>query len=277
MTHGSRRTGSSRAVRRRPERGRAGGSTPIGRLVAALVLFALIVGPLPAAGGQRPEAPMGYESSRWWDEIEQVEVRFVHKQKWKKGLRETVELVDRVTRRSWTEPDLDEVFAALDVLRAVFESALGHEETARWFVHSALNFDPSALERLERYGDRADLLRGISLREEGRLPDGTRPPPRFATPGYEPVEVVEAPSVGDFVNVRAEEERLPGVTVEVVIGVDGRPRHPVVVSTWVNPVVIHWTLERIRTADYEIRPARIDGEPIVELEEIEMEFEPAEL
>ena len=275
MRHAAKWTGSLHPSRRRPVHGRAGGSTPSGRLVAALVLSALVAGPLFAGGAQRSEAPLGYEGSRWWDDVEEIEHRFVDGGKWKKGLRETVELIDRVTRRSWDESDLGEVFAALDVLRAVFESALGHEEAARWSVHSALNLDPSVLERLERYGDRGDPLRGISLREKGRLPDGTRPPPRFATAGYEPVEVVEEPSMGDFVNVRAEQERLPGVTVEVVIGVDGRPRHPVVVSTWVNPVVVHWTLERIRTADFEIRPARIDGEPVVELEEIEMDFERA--
>lgn len=275
MTPGGRRTPRSEPIRRRPVRGRDGGSAGTGRLCAALALFVLVAGGLPAAEAQRRDTPPGYEGSRWWDEIEEIDERFFRKEKWKKGLRQTVELVDRVTRTSWREPDLHRVLAALDVQRAIFESALGRDEAARWHVHTALNLDPSARDRLNRYGERAAPLRGISLREEGRLPDGSRPSHRFATSGYEPVEVVRPPSTGDFANVWARREQFPEVLVEVIVGEDGRVRQPVLLSTWVPPVVAHWTLERIHTADYEIRPARIDGEPIAELETLLMAFDQA--
>lgn len=275
MTHDRQRTRSPHPIRRRPVRGRGGGSAGTGRLCAALALFALVVGALPAGGTQRLESQLGYEGSRWWDEIAEIDERFFREEKWKKGLRRTVELLDRVIRSSWREPDLHRVLAALDVQRAIFESVLGRDQAARWHVHTALNLDPSAPDRLGRYGERAAPLRGISLREEGRLPDGSRPSHRFATSGYEPVEVVRPPSTGDFANVWARREQFPEVQVEVVVGVDGRVRQPVLISTWVPPVVAHWTLERIRTADYEIRPARIDGEPIVEVETIRMEFDQA--
>jgi hypothetical protein len=242
--------------------------------VIQALCFAVVTG--AAAGSvsdrQEPSGPPGYEGSRWWGEVEEVAALLVEA-RWKRGLARSEELADRVVRRSWHEPDLARVLAALSVQRAVAESALGRDDDARWHVGVALNLEPAATERLERYGEAAEPLRGVSLRREGHLPDGTVPPVRFTTPGYEPVEVVRPPSTGDFANVQAPHERFPSVTVEVVVGEDGRVRHPVVLSSWVNPVVIYWTLERIRTADYEIRPARIDGEPIAALERIEMEFE----
>jgi hypothetical protein len=214
----------------------------------------------------------GYEGSRWWDDVEEIEA-LLQDAKWRRGLRLGQELIGRVVRRSWHEPDLARVLATLEVQRAVAESALGRDDAALWHYQVALNLEASAVERLERYGEEADPLRGVSLREQGRLPDGSTPPVRFVTPGYEPVQVVRPPSTGDFANVQAPHERFPSVTVEVVVDEGGTVRFPVVLSPWVNPVVIHWTLERIRTADYEIRPARVDGEPILSLEEIEMEFE----
>ncbi len=277
-------------VRRTVNRRRRGGV--LAGAPATLLLIGLAAGPSAAAvpvqedgRGQAveetrpvPSGPVGYKGSRWWPQVEETE-ELLRKERWKQGLRAIEELLDQVVRRSWEEPDLAAVLASLSVERAVAEAALGRTEAALWHWHAALNLAPSveAIEaRLGDYGEVADLLRGVPLRRRGRLPDGTVPPPRFTTPGYEPVTVVRPPSTGMFENASLRGRQVQPVSLEVVVGEDGRLSRPLVTSRWVHPVVVYWTLERCLTADYEIRPARIGGRPVADLEEIEMEFEATE-
>lgn len=259
----------------------AGGRSPrsvrLGASVGALALLVAlgqVAGPaaVAAADQDSPSEPAGYSGSRWWPRVEEVDAS-LREEKWRRGLRRAEQVLDEVVRRSWEEPDLQKVLAMLSAQRAVAEAALGREEAALWHWHTALNLDPSVKSTLDDYGEAAELLRDNPLRRRGHLPDGTVPPPRFATPGYEPVAVIRPPTTGLFENASVRDERVPPVSLELVVGEDGRLRYPVVTSPWVHPVVLYWTLDQCFSVDYEIRPARIDGRPIEELEEIEMEFE----
>lgn len=261
-----------------------------GSAAGALALLLLLSGTVPRAwavaapfqesqrvqdlreGEERPSGPAGYAGSRWWPLVLDVDAS-LGEERWKRALHAAEDLLDQVVRRSWEEPDLKTVLATLSVQRAVAEAALGRKDAALWHWYAALNLDPSVEAKLDDYGEAADLLRGVPLRLRGRLPDGTVPPTRFTTPGYEPVTVVRPPSIGLFENASVRGRQLRPVSLEVVVGENGRLHQPLVTSPWVHPVVVYWTLERCFSADYEVRPARIDGRPIVDLADIEMEFE----
>jgi len=241
---------------------------------ATLVLAALAVA-VPVVAQAPQSGAAGIQRSRWWDEVEDVD-SLIAGGKWRKAGRLLVPTLDRVVRESWQEPDLGRVLAALSVQHAILELHRGETEAALWHWHAALNLDPRVGERLERYGSLADPLRAHPLRRRGTLPDGSRPPPRFATPGYEPMDVGPLPPTGLFENAWVRQlGNLPPVRVEVVVGADGKLHQPILIERTTHPVVAYWTLERIRTAGLEIRPASVDGVPVDEITEVEMELKPS--
>lgn len=232
-------------------------------LLAAAVLA-------PPAGGQLEEdrGGLAYEPSTWWERIEKDVDPLIAKERWKKARRKAEELSDEIVRFSWRAPDIGEVLAAVAVRRAAIEAVLGREETALWLWWSALNLDPS----VEPHPAAEELFRAHPLREEGRLPDDA-PPPQAPDSGYEP-PVYDAPD-GEFPFYSSSAMRvdhLP-VSVEVVVQPDGRLTHPLVLSTWTEPVPTFWTLETIHEELPRVEPARLDGEPVATVERIEMRFD----
>jgi hypothetical protein len=210
--------------------------------------------------------------SSWWEEIEEADA-LIRDGKWRKAHKLVEQTLDQTLRRGWQAPDLARGLAAQSLQRAVLALHRGATGTALWHWDEARNLDPSVAERLPAYGDLVAPLRSHPLRTLGRLPDGTKPPPRFATPGYRPMKVTKVPPVGLFENAWVRQlGQLPTVTVEVVIGADGAFHDPVVTRDDFPPVLVYWTLEQIRTADVEVSPARLDGEPIDDLDTIEMDF-----
>lgn len=244
--------------------------------LAPLVLLATLVA-WPAGArppeAARPPAPGGVARSQWWDEIEAADA-LIQDGKWRKARALVAQTLDQTLRQGWQEPDLGSVLAAESLQRAVIALHRGETAAALWHWDVARNLDSAVEERLERYGALAEPLRERPLRGSGRLPDGTRPPARFATPGYEPLRVGGIPPTREIENAWFHQVRtLPTVRVEVVVDATGALSEPVVASDRYPPVLVLWTLEQIRIADVDVRPARLDGQPIDDLTTIEMDFQ----
>ncbi len=227
----------------------------------------------PAAGA--PGADAAPVRSRRWDDVEAADA-LIRDGAWRKAAKLIQQTLDRTLHTGWQEPDLNRVLAAQSLQRAIL--ALHRRETgeALWLWDEARNLDPAADARLEAFGDLApelvEPLRDHVSRRLGHFRDGTTPPPRFATPGFQSMEVGEVPPVGFGTAWARQLGHLPQVTVEVVVGADGAFHDPVVTREGFPPVLLYWTLEQIRTADVKIRPARLDGKPIDDLTTIEMDF-----
>lgn len=211
------------------------------------------------------------DTTEWWPEVEKV-VSVLDEQKWKLARTKARKLADKVAGRSWYGPDLDRVMAELDFARAVAEANLGNDRVALWYWHMASNLDFRLRRRdLAPYGEAAKLFAEFPLRRRGEVPPGfvvpesspTTPETPPKKPDYEPPVILN--------NTAAAQENPADAHVEVVIDEEGRLHHPVVVSDYLNPILIHALLEWL--LDFPpCEPRRIDGEPAATLYDFSIAF-----
>ena len=259
--------------------------TPTRSTVPLLLAVILALPPLLSGAGPSPAAAqldrdrgvLPFEPSPWWERLGHTDA-LLEKERWRKALRAAEALSSEIVRRSWREPDLPQVLAAVAIRRAVAEAALGREADALWSWHTARNLDPEATPEstgldLSEASPAVELFRSHPLREPGRLPDGSSPP-QAPLPGYEP-PAIEAPEAEEipFATVQATRVDHPPVLLEVVVDADGGLSHPLVLSSWTEPVPTYWTLETVYEEVGRVRPARLDGVPVATVERIEMRFE----
>lgn len=158
--------------------------------------------------------------------------------------------------------------AVVCVFRAIAEAELGHQEEAEWFWDSALNLFPDVAKTdLSPYGEKALALRQRTLRAlEQKTPAETQAGTEKEG-GYTFVgKSIERPRI--VRQIRPEYPKalaLLGseglVLVSSVIGEDGRPRQPVLLSAKGSGAGMRYVaLDTIRQWRFE--PAKLEGKPV---------------
>lgn len=242
---------------------------PPGLLAAVLLLIVVLdVGaPSPAAAG--PPTPHG---QNWQADIAEIGL-ILDNEKWKLAGRKAEKLADDILGTSWYNRELDVLLAELALYQAVAEAHLDRRDEALWLWHTASNLSPKIRRRdLERYGDKAaDLFREFPLRELGELPPGfiTRDPGVTRRVSRPELTNDDPPIILN--NTAAVRERPGEFHAEVVLDAEGQMHHPVVRSTYLNPIVIYAVLRWLRKLP-PATPAKLEGEPFDILFDVNVRF-----
>jgi len=143
-------------------------------------------------------------------------------------------------------------FTIAVVHKALALAGLGRNDEALWQWHTAISLYP-AVERsdMTEYGPPGTFL--------AQHPPVSRPEPIPPGAHVTPVKMtkhVEPRFPSQSVNARVEGP----ITVEVIIGLDGKPRSPRVIDTLGAPMLGYATAEAVRQWQFE--PAVVDGKPI---------------
>lgn len=223
------------------------------------------------ASGQGRGRPGG---SQWWDEVAKVE-ELARGHKWKPARKKVAALAREVSTKSWYDPELGRILAELALLQAVVEANLGRDWKAIWLWHAAVNLDFKLRKRdLGPYGKAAKLLYEHPLRARGEVPAGFES--REASPlqrseRVEPPVLKTVPSVVN--NAASLREGSGDFHVEVIVDTEGRLHHPVVVSTYLHPVVTYGALVWMLDLP-PFEPRRVEGEPTDSVYDLVVELEP---
>jgi len=188
-------------------------------------------------------------------EIDQLLVAGEARKAGKRAERLKQEMIDRFT----TGPGVAVYLGHLTVFRALAAYQLGALDEAVWHWQVANQLTPEVGElTLGAYGEAGPFLKAHpprTPREPGEREAGTAPaevgtlePPKVRKrplPRFPPGRLGTGPTI---------------VVVEVVVGTDGRIREPVIVESGGEPTMAYVVLDALR--QWELEPARLDGEPI---------------
>lgn len=147
------------------------------------------------------------------------------------------------------------VLAATISQRALAEAGLGNLDDALWYWHVAIGIEPEFLRSdLSEFGEPGRFLQANSL-----------PPPGPADPAGPPDPFLEAPKARKrprpVYPAGAKYFEVQGqLIVEVVLGVDGRPRYPKVLQPLPAPTLTFVALDAVRQWRFE--PARSRGQAV---------------
>ncbi len=220
-----------------------------------------------AASAEKP----GLSASQWQDELDKVDAK-LRAGNWKKGQRAARRTAEDIVRQSWYGAELRRILAELAFYQAAAAANMGQNEEAIWYWHIAQNVDPRIRKKDPApYGDAGKLLREFLLRKRGEAPARFR----VARPGYgkrfhHPVPAAGwAPSIP--MNAGAKLEGAGHIRVELIVDRQGRPHHPVLISTYLHPVVVYSALDSLRTMP-PFQPASDSGEPVDSLFEFTAGF-----
>lgn len=165
-----------------------------------------------------------------------------------------------------TGPAAAYTLAVTTALRAIAEEGRGDHEAAAWFWQSAQQIFPDVIEAdTSPYGEPARHLKELPLRQLSdrenlrRLSENLYVLEGIDPTGFEPPTLLHRPKV-EF----PEKLRRMGIEesyeVEVVLGLDGRCREPVVVTPVSSPAMAFVVLESLRETRF--TPAKAQGEPV---------------
>lgn len=140
---------------------------------------------------------------------------------------------------------------------ALAEAGLGRMADAIWNWQLAQNLNPGFRERgVGSYGIASERLDQGSLRGWNQPPVG-RPVESLLDPAVSPPKILHGPSIV----FRASEEVLRefprDLSVEVIVGVDGRAYHPVIRGSLINPAPVAVSLDVLR--EWRFEPATKNG------------------
>ena len=146
------------------------------------------------------------------------------------------------------------VLAATISQRALAEAGLGNLDDALWYWHVAIGIDPRFLQAdLSEFGEPGRYLQANSL--PPRELELIGPPDPF----IEPPKIRKRPRL--VYPVGAKYFEVQGqLVVEVVLGVDGRPRYPRVLQPLPAPTLTFVALDAVRQWRFE--PARLRGQAV---------------
>lgn len=196
--------------------------------------------------------------------------------KWKRGLRHARSLTETILRRSWHGKELQRMLSELALYQAVAEANLPRlRYEAIWHWHIAQNLDFKMRNRdLSPYGRAGALLREFPLRRQGSVPAGFEVATTYPTgPRLDPPRKPGTATVPTVLNnTGAALEGSGDFKVEVIVDKYGRLHQPVVISTYLHPIVIYGSLEWLR--DWApFQPARLDGKPADYLDTFTVQFQ----
>jgi len=209
--------------------------------------------------------------SKWWPEVRKIDEQ-LRQHRWKFALRKQVKLEEKVLDESWYGPDLHRVLAELALFRAIADANLRRDREAIWYWHIASNLDARIRDRdLAPYGRAGKLLYEFPLRALGEVPVGFEN--REPWPGHpvKPPLLPDVPMPTLLFNAAAVRDRAGDFRVEVIVDKQGRLHHPVVVSTYLHPVLNYAALRWL--CDLPLaEPQRIAGEPTDTLFQVTIRF-----
>ncbi len=216
-------------------------------------------------------ATTAWAGSQWQGELEKIDAK-LRAGKWKRGKNDARRLAEEISRQGWYGVELRRILADLAFYQAAGAANLGRNEEAIWYWHMAQNVDPRVRKKdFAPYGEAAKLLREFPLRKRGGAPARFR----VVRAGYgkkfsHPAPADDwAPSI--LLNPGAKLEGAKNIKVELIVDRHGKPHHPVVVSTYLHPVVVYSALDSLRTMP-PFQPAQDSGEPVDSLFEFTASF-----
>lgn len=149
--------------------------------------------------------------------------------------------------------------AVVAAFRAIAEVGLGNREDGLWYWRIATNLHPSFAERdLTAYGEPAVWLTDQAYRGDLQSPNGGS---AVMAPRVSDSQPIELPGTVADLDTGAVE-----IVVDTVVGIDGRPREPRIVSAPEVPAVIYAGLEGLK--DWRFAPATFDGKPVAVAHEV---------
>jgi TonB family protein len=230
------------------------------RITLPLLLLAAVSS--LAAGQQRVQTP----AAAWKAGLREVDEKLRAK-KWEEAEKQARKMGYAVIREAGTGEGAAYSLAVVSAFRAIAEAGLGREEDAAWHWDMALNLFPDISKtKVSPYGPEAVELQARRLRTFEPAPAGQQM--REVEGGKwlaeEGAEII-APKPVKYPYPNFPEGlrqlRTPGLlTLEIIIGPDGRPRNPVVLGlSGGGPAMKYVALDALR--EWRFEPAQINGKP----------------
>ena len=224
---------------------------------AAVCLLWLGVARDAPAESERP----GLDESIWRAAVDEIDAD-LRAGKWKPSRRKANQLAQQVVRESWYGVGLREVLSELAFQQAAAAANMGRRDEAVWFWEIAQNIDPRIRDKdLNPYGEASKLLREFPLRRKGEIPARFR----VVRPSFS--RIFKYPRASDGwaptipLNAAARIERVGDLKVELIVDEEGKPHHPVLLTTHQHPVIIYGALDAFRTMP-NFLPATDNGEAV---------------
>lgn len=199
----------------------------------------------------------------WRAALKEVDQK-LRAQQWEAAGKQARKVARQIVEGAGTGEGASYSLAVVSAFQAIAEAGQGHEDAADWYWAAALNLFPEiAKTDLKPYGPAAAGLRTRQVRFTE--PKGPANPQVVITPET-PKEGVEPPKI-----LRQASPKFPeglrrlglaaAIQVETIIGEDGVPRHPLVLTTGhAVPAMKYVVLESLR--DWRFEPARVEGKPV---------------
>ena len=189
---------------------------------------------------------------------------FIDERRWQDGAAACEALPGDEVRRRDRQQLAAAHYAEVAALCAAIASGAGDQNAAGWWWFTAAAMDSQAalrlLPELRAKGLLAELPppRAADTSQEKPAP-GTVVLPDGTTVAGEPIEVVERPRPPEWVG-RASSTRKPSlVVIDLVVGVDGLARQPVLVNA--DGLPLHAFVAFAYLRQWRFAPAKVDGKP----------------
>jgi hypothetical protein len=200
----------------------------------------------------------------WRAALKEVDQK-LRAQQWEAAGKQARKVARQIVEGAGTGEGASYSLAVVSAFQAIAEAGQGHEDVADWYWATALNLFPEIVKTdLKPYGP---VAAGLKERQVRFI--GTEPPSPASPDGIflkEPTGDVQRPKVLRQVSPKFPEGlRKLGVAgdiqVEAIIGEDGVPRHPLVLTVGHTvPAMKYVVLDSLK--EWRFEPARLEGKPV---------------
>ncbi|HEV2852640.1 MAG TPA: energy transducer TonB [Thermoanaerobaculia bacterium] len=226
------------------------------RIVIAVLL---LIPALPALAGSSTTA------YTWRAALKEVDQK-LRAQQWEAAGKQARKVARLIVEGAGTGEGASYSLAVVSAFQAIAEAGQGHEDAADWYWATALNLFPEiAKTDLKPYGPAAAGLRARQVRFTNT--DSQSPAsPEDGIALKKPEGEVEPPKVLRQVSPKFPDglRRLgiaAAIKVEAIIGEDGVPRHPLVLTLGnAVPAMKYVVLDSLR--EWRFEPARLEDKPV---------------
>ena len=224
----------------------------------AAAVFLLTITALPALA-ENPSAAVSWRAA-----LKEVDQK-LRAQQWEAAGKQARKVARQIVEGAGMGEGAAYSLAVVSAFQAIAEAGQGHEDVADWYWATALNLFPEiAKTDLKPYGPTGAGLRARQVRFTDT---GSQSPagPEGGVVVKKPVGEVEPPKI-----LRQASPKFPeglrrlglaaAIQVEAIIGEDGVPRHPLVLTTGnAVPAMKYVVLDSLR--EWRFEPARVEGKP----------------
>lgn len=230
------------------------------KAVSRIAIILLLATTLPALAS----SPSTTDST-WRAALKEVDQK-LRAQQWEAAGKQARKVARMIVEGAGTGEGASYSLAVVSAFQAIAEAGQGHEDAADWYWTTALNLFPDiAKTDLKPYGPAAAGLRARQVRftdNESRRPAG----PEDGDAPKELAKEVQHPRILRQVSPKFPEglRKLglaAGIQVETIIGEDGVPRHPLILTQGhAVPAMKYVVLDSLR--EWRFEPARLEGKPV---------------